>query len=92
MHTDRADRITQTLAHAFAPARLEVRDDSHKHAGHQGAQSGGQTHYHVTLVTDHFTGLNRVARTRAVNAALADEFATGLHALSLTLRAPGDPG
>jgi stress-induced morphogen len=35
-----------------------------------------------------FEGMGRVARSRAVNDALAAEFAGGLHALSLTLRAP----
>ena len=42
------------------------------------------------MVADCFTGMSRVARGRAVNEALAEEFASGLHALSLTLRAPGE--
>ena len=85
----RADRIAAALSAAFPPAEVEVVDDSHRHAGHAGAAPGGETHYSVLLVSEAFTGMNRVARSRAVHAALAEEFAGGLHALALTLRAPG---
>jgi BolA protein len=86
----RAERIEQCLRAAFAPLRLEVEDDSARHAGHAGAAAGGQTHVNVRMVSAAFTGQNRVARSRAVHAALAEEFAGGLHALALTLRAPGE--
>jgi len=86
----RADRIEAALRAAFAPLRLEVVDESHRHAGHAGARAGGQTHYAVLLVSDSFAGQPRVARHRLVNAALAGEFDTGLHALTLTLRTPGE--
>jgi len=88
---NRADRIRSALVAQFAPARIEVVDDSAKHAGHAGARPGGQTHYSVLLVSDAFTGLSRVARSRAVHAALEAEFGGGLHALALTLRAPAEP-
>jgi BolA protein len=88
----RADRIHAALTADFAPLRLEVVDDSHQHAGHAGAAPGGETHYSVLLVSEAFTGMNRVARSRAVHAALAEEFAGGLHALALTLRAPSEVG
>lgn len=86
----RADRIRSVLEARFAPARIEVVDDSAKHAGHAGARPGGETHYSVLLVSEVFTGMNRVARSRAVHAALEAEFSSGLHALALTLRAPAD--
>ena len=87
---NRADRIRASLTAGFAPLQLEVVDDSHRHAGHAGAAPGGQTHYSVLLVSGAFTGMNRVARSRAVHAALEAEFAGGLHALALTLRAPSE--
>ena len=86
--TDRAARIEATLRATFAPDRVEVVDDSARHAGHAGAGPGGETHYTVLVVTGAFRGQNRVARHRAVNAALAAEFATGLHALAMVLRTP----
>ncbi len=88
--TDRADRIADILTAAFAPSVLQVEDDSAKHAGHAGARPGGQTHYTVTIESAAFAGLNRVARHRRVTDALSAEFADGLHALSLRLRAPGE--
>jgi len=87
---NRADRIRALLTAGFAPLRLEVVDDSHRHAGHAGAAPGGQTHYSVLLVSEAFSGMNRVARSRAVHAALDAEFTNGLHALALTLRAPAE--
>ena len=86
----RADRIQTTLTEAFTPALLRVEDDSARHAGHAGAAPDGQTHYSVLLVAEAFAGQSRVARSRAVHAALAAEFASGLHALALTLRTPAE--
>jgi BolA family transcriptional regulator, general stress-responsive regulator len=84
----RADRIAARLTEAFAPTLLRVTDESARHAGHAGAQPGGETHYAVLLVAAAFQGESRIARSRAVHAALDREFATGLHALALTLRTP----
>lgn len=86
--TTRADRIHRAIAARFAPAEVTVRDDSAQHAGHAGAAPGGETHYSLTVVSPAFAGLSRVARSRAVHEALAGEFASGLHALALTLRTP----
>ena len=53
-----------------------------------GAAPGGETHFTVRLAADAFAGMSRVQRSRAVHLVLAEEFATGLHALSLVLRDP----
>jgi BolA family transcriptional regulator, general stress-responsive regulator len=79
-----ADTIRRKLTERFAPTRLEVVDESHRHAGHEGARPGGETHFAVTIVSAAFTGQSRVARQRLVYQALADELATRIHALSLT--------
>lgn len=88
----RADRIRQALEGAFPPARVQVVDDSHHHIGHAGARPEGETHYSVLVVSPAFTGMSRVARSRAVHAALEKEFGTGLHALSLRLLTPEEAG
>jgi stress-induced morphogen len=95
MTGNRADRLVATLTAAFSPAVLRVDDDSAHHAGHVGAQgSAGQTHFSVLLVSEAFRGMSRVARSRAVHEALAEEFgaveAGGMHALALTLRTPDE--
>lgn len=91
MSDTRADRIRTALA-ALNPALVVVNDDSSKHAGHMGARPGGETHYSVLVVAEAFAGQGRVARHRMVNAVLEQEFAEGLHALSLVLRTPTEHG
>lgn len=92
MSNTRADRIHAALTRAFSPDILQIEDDSARHAGHAGAQPGGQTHFSVLLVSAAFQGVNRVARSRAVHAALETEFGPaehgGMHALTMALRTP----
>ena len=85
-----ADTIRRKLTDRFAPARLEVEDESHRHVGHAGARPGGETHFAVTVVAAEFAGQSRVARQRLVYDALAEELATRIHALSLTTLAPDE--
>ncbi len=83
-------RITAKLAEAFAPDQLSVEDESARHAGHSGARPEGETHFSVKLVSDAFQGKSRIERHRMVNAALADDLATRVHALTINARAPGE--
>ena len=76
------------LRAAFAPTRLDIVDDSHRHAGHGGARPEGETHFSVKIVSTAFAGQNRVTRQRAVYAALAQELETRVHALALTTLTP----
>jgi BolA family transcriptional regulator, general stress-responsive regulator len=85
-----AAEIERKLRERFAPTLLQVVDESHRHAGHAGAQPGGETHFDVTIISAVFAGLGRVARQRLVYATLADELAAGVHALSLTTRTPDE--
>lgn len=85
-----AETMRRKLEAAFAPERLEVADDSAKHAGHAGAREGGESHFTVTIVSPAFAGLGRVERQRRVNAALRDELAGPVHALSIKALAPGE--
>ena len=84
-----AERIRQKLEAALQPARLEIHNDSHLHAGHHaGAHRGEETHFRVEIVAQGFAGENRVARQRRVYAILADELADGVHALQLSALTP----
>ena len=85
--TGRENRIRCILSQAFAPIELDVIDDSARHAGHAGAAPGGETHFNVRIISAAFKDMNRVARQRAINKALAEEFETGLHALSIKAEA-----
>lgn len=84
------DAIHNKLTAALAPTRLEVVDDSARHAGHAGAQPGGETHFNLVVESQAFEGLSKVARQRAVYRILSDELAGSLHALSVKALAPGE--
>lgn len=85
-----ADRITVRLNDLLEPSRLEVVNDSHHHRGHMGDDGTGETHFTVRIESPRFAGLNRVARQRLVNQALAELLAGPIHALSLKASAPGE--
>lgn len=83
-----ADRMRQKLTEAFAPTRLDIIDDSHRHAGHAGAREGGETHFTVEIVAAAFAGKSRVERQRLVYATLAAELQERVHALALRTLTP----
>lgn len=83
-----AANMHQLLTDALRPMILEVVDDSSKHEGHAGARPGGQTHFSVTVVSEKFEGLARVARHRMVYDALKPLFGEGLHALAIKAKTP----
>ena len=85
-----AEAIRDKLTAAFQPERLEVIDDSARHAGHAGAREGGESHFNVVIVAEAFKGQGRVQRQRAVYTALSEELAGPVHALSLKAFAPGE--
>ena len=70
------------------PTQLQVRDDSHLHAGHAGAREG--RHFHVRITSAQFSGRNRVARHRLVYDALRLLMPAGIHALSIEAHAPDE--
>ena len=85
-----ADVIRRKLSAAFTPIRLDIEDDSARHNGHAGARPGGESHFNVVIEAPAFEGVGRVQRQRAVYAALAEELAGPVHALSLKALAPGE--
>ncbi len=84
-----ADDIQRELRAALQPDLVEVRDDSHLHAGHAGAREG--RHFTVRIVSPRFAGLTRVARHRLVYDALRSLIPRGIHALAIEARAPEEP-
>ena len=83
-------RIERKITEALSPVRLEIVDESARHAGHAGHRPGGETHFRVTVVSGAFEGLNRVARQRLVYGLLQEELAERVHALTLVTLAPGE--
>ncbi len=85
-----ADQMRETLIAELSPSRLEIADKSHLHAGHAGARPEGETHFHVTVVSEAFEGAPRVARHRMVNKVLAGFLAERVHALQLVTLTPSE--
>ena len=85
-----AERLRSKLQDAFSPERLEVVDDSARHAGHAGAREGGESHFNVVIVAEAFKGRSRIQRQRDVYTALSEELAGPVHALSVKVFAPGE--
>ena len=83
----RETRLRELLEARFAPLRLDIRDESHLHAGHVGA-AGGQSHFRVHIVAEAFRGLSILARHRLVYAALEDMLKTDIHALAIEALPP----
>ncbi len=86
------EKLERKLTDAFAPARLQIDDDSARHAGHAGARHGGESHFNVVIESAAFEGVSRVQRQRMVYAALAEELAGPVHALSVKAIAPSEAG
>lgn len=86
---DRVAAIRERLERALTPARLEIGDDSHLHAGHAGAASGAG-HYSVLIVADRFSGRSRLERHRLVYEAVSDLMQRDIHALSIRALAPDE--
>ncbi|MGO4476173.1 BolA family protein [Massilia sp. 2TAF26] len=86
---ERVERIRSLLQAALQPSQLEVGDDSHLHAGHAGAASGGG-HYSVRIVSDRFEGQRLVMRHRLVYDAVQGMMHTDIHALAITALAPSE--
>jgi BolA family transcriptional regulator, general stress-responsive regulator len=83
-----ADQIRAKLEAGFKPVKLNIIDDSARHAGHAGARPEGETHFTIEIVSSAFAGLGRVERQRRIYAALAEELAGPVHALSISARSP----
>ncbi len=87
---DRAGMIRERLQAALPIEQLKVRDDSHLHVGHAGAQAGGG-HYAVYVVSSAFAGHNRVQRHRLVYQAMGDAMRNDcIHALSIEALTPAE--
>ena len=90
-----ASIIREKLTAALSPERLEIEDDSWRHAGHHheggmDAQPGGESHFNLTVVSSAFEGEGRVQRQRRVNTLLRDELSGPVHALSINALTPAE--
>ncbi|MGB7404465.1 MAG: BolA family protein [Pacificimonas sp.] len=84
---DVAAEIERRLRAELSPTSLEVVNESAQHAGHAGDDGSGETHWAVAISAAVFAGMNRVARQRAVYAAIGDLMDNPIHALRIDAKA-----
>jgi BolA protein len=89
MNNERVQAIEAKLNQAFAPVKLLVKDQSHLHAGHEGAKSGGG-HFDVTIVSQAFDGCRPLQRHRMIFSALESMMETEIHALRIRAETPDE--
>jgi BolA protein len=82
-----ANEIRARLAR-LEPQRLELVDESARHAGHAGARPEGESHFRLLIVAAAFDGRARLERQRMVYGALGELLRTDVHALSITALSP----
>lgn len=86
---DRISRIRAALSEALATEDIVIRDDGHKHIGHPGAATG-LGHFHVTIRSPRFAGINMIDRHRLVYEALGELLKTDIHAVQIRALAPNE--
>jgi BolA family transcriptional regulator, general stress-responsive regulator len=77
--------LEHKLVAALQPSHLEIIDESNQHHGHAGAHPSGESHFRIRIASASFNGLSRVAQHRLVNAAVADELKSRVHALAVEI-------
>ena len=87
MSVDRVKLIEAKLTEAFSPVVLQIKDQSHLHAGHEGAKGGGG-HFQVTIVSAEFAGRRPLERHRMIFSALDSMMESEIHALRITANTP----
>jgi BolA protein len=88
MTAERISRIRAAIEKELSPTRLEIIDDSARHAGHAGAREGG--HFRVRVTSAAFSGKSAIQRHRLVFAALSGLMKTDIHALNIDARTPAE--
>lgn len=83
-----AEEMSQLLTEAFSPSQLEIINDSASHAGHAGDDGSGESHFTVVIEAAAFARMTRLARQRAVIAALGDIVGERVHAVAIKASAP----
>jgi len=79
------DQIIEKLQAEFSPNLLQVLNESDQHAGHAGHDGTNESHFRVLIKADIFNDMSRLARHRAVHAALGKDLIARIHALALEI-------
>lgn len=90
MNRSVAEEMRGSLVDAFAPTQLEIINDSASHSGHSGDDGSGESHFTILIEAAAFADMNRLARQRAVIAALGDIVGQRVHAVAIKAGVPAE--
>lgn len=77
------EKIIKNKLVALSPIKLELINESHKHAGHAGWNNSGNTHFNLLIVSDAFINQSKIQRHKMIYQLLAEELKDQVHALSI---------
>lgn len=83
-------RLQQRLTDFFRPGLLEIKNQSHLHAGHGGDDGSGESHFAISIASSKLDGLSRVAQHRLIYEAIGKELVADIHAIQINIRRCGD--
>jgi BolA protein len=86
---DRIQLIRTRLQTSLTPIAIHIVDESHLHANHPGAKSGGG-HFNLEIVSNAFDEKSQIERHRMIYSALGDAIGKDIHALSIKAKAPSE--
>lgn len=71
---------------ALSPTHLEVINESALHHGHAGDDGSGESHWRLVITAPMLDDMSRIARHRAIHAALGQDIIGRIHALAIDIR------
>ena len=84
MNEARIAAIRERLTTALVPTRLEISDESHLHAGHEGARDG-RGHFRIRIASPLFQGHRPLECHRLIYDALGDLMEKEIHAVAIKI-------
>ena len=75
--------IEQKLEKEFSPIKLVIQDVSEMHKGHAGFKEGGESHFIIKIKSNYFKNMNKLQIHRSINEVLKEEWANGVHSISI---------
>ena len=86
---NREEKIKEALQTALTIESISIIDDSEKHKGHAGANTG-LSHFSITVISQDFVGKNSLKRHRMIYEALDPLMKTDIHALCIQALTPDE--
>ena len=71
---------------SLSPQHLEVINESALHSGHAGDDGSGESHWRIVIKAPTLDDMSRIARHRAIHAALGPDIIGRIHALAIDIQ------